>query len=246
MFHSAMARFKRTMPGHGAIAARKTSSIETADDTSSEASFAEEDTGAATRPRVANTDIASTEKRQDSVLDTMKEQATTSSAIDKLTPRPQRKDLRRSLEVSGYFKQRPSAPCTRADDLALEDDGDDENGEKWLASARHQIAEEHARLDIKQLELDQMRATLDDERAAREAQELAAARERAWEAQIRAARERRKAAEQRLTQRIVAEVVPMSASGRAYADVAEIRRCAATKVECQIVPDSYYPRFSPS
>ena len=54
------------------------------------------------------------------------------------------------------------------------------------------------------------------------------------------------AAEQRLAQRVVAEVVPISASGRAYGGVAEIRRSAATKVEYQMVPDGSYPRFHPS
>ena len=246
MFQSAMARFKRMSSARGAVIARQPSFADSVDETSSEASSQEEDTRAATRPYVANTDIATVDKRQDSVMDTKTKQAATIGTNSTLTPRPERKDLRRSLEASGYFKQRPSVLCTKAVEIAPEDDHDDENGEKWLASARHQIAQEHARLDVKQKHLDQIRATLDHKRAAREAQEFAAAQERAWEAQIRAAREQRRAAEQRLTQRIVAEVVPLSASGRAYGDVKEIRRCAATKVECQMVPDSYYPRFRPS
>jgi hypothetical protein len=244
MFHSAMARFKRPMPGHGAIAVRKTSSAETVDEKSSEASFQQEDAGAATWPYVANNNIATVERRQDSVLDTMTEQAATIGSIGTLTPRPKRKDLQCSLEASGYFKQRLGTSCTTIGEVALDDD--DEIGEMWLASKRERMAEDHARLNVYQQQLDQMCATLDDERAARKAQEFAAAQERAWEAQIRAARELRRAAEQRLAQMIVAEVVQMSASGRAYGDVAEIRRCAATKVEYQMVPDSYYPRFRPS
>jgi hypothetical protein len=95
-----MARFKRTIPGHGAVAARKTSSVETADDTSSEASFEEEDTGAAIQLHMPNTDIAAVEKRQDSVIHARTKQAASIGTIGTLTPRPQRKDLRRSLETS--------------------------------------------------------------------------------------------------------------------------------------------------
>lgn len=91
------------------------------------------------------------------------------------------------------------------------------------------------RLDDKKRQLDQIVEHLN-------AQDAAAA----WEAQVRAAREQREAAAWRLAQRIVAEGVPMSASGRAYGDVAEIRRCAAPKVEYQTVPDGNYPRFHPS
>jgi hypothetical protein len=109
--------------------------------------------------------------------------------------------------------------------MAFENEG---NGES-IADLQKRMQEGLARLDPRLQELDQIRARQEEERAAREAQEIAAARERAWEAQIEAARERRKAAAGRLAQRIVAQVVPVSASGRAYGDVVEIRRCAGRR-----------------
>jgi hypothetical protein len=238
MFHSAMARFKRMRPARGAVAAPKTSFAETVDETSSEESlceFVEDNIGATTRPYASNNDIATMERRHDSVFIAKTEQAATNSKIHTLTPRPQRKDLRRSLAASGYFKQQRNAPCTSADDIALEDEG---NGES-IATMQKRTNERVALLDDRQRELEQVVANLN-------AQELAAAQARAWEKQIRAARERRMAAAERLAQRVVAEVVPMSASGRAYGDVKEIRRCAAAKVEGQMVPDGSYPRFYPS
>lgn len=245
MFHDTIARFKQMVLVRGAIAAPKTSSTDTTDETSSAESLCEfvEDIGATIQPQVSDTDTATIEKRHDSVLDPTKEQAATSSMISTLTPRPQRKDLRRSLEASGYFKPRPNAPCTSADETSGDDD---ENGKMWLARERARMYDGLARFNVCQQQVDQMRADLDVERAAREAQEFAATQARAWEAQIRAAREQRQTAEQRLTQQIVAEVVPRSASGRAHGDVAEIRRCAATKVGYQMVPDGNYPQFRPS
>lgn len=247
MFHATMARFKRTMSVCGAVAAPKNSSTETTDETSSEKSIDEpivQDIGAATGPQVINNDIATTERRHDSVLDPMAEQVATSSTTGTPTPRPPRKDLRASLKALQDPRQQPGAPCANADNMPL-DDEDDEYEERFAAWQRR-IHDGHALLDARQQELDQFATRLDEEHAAGEAQELAAARGRAWEAQIRAAREQREAAAGRLAQRIVAEVVPMSASGRAYGDVAEIRRCAAPKVEYQMVPDGNHPRFHPS
>jgi len=238
MFYSAMARFKRMRPARGVVAAPKTSIAETADETSSEESTYEsvvEDIGAATRPYMARNNIATMERRHDSLLIPKTEHAATNSKIHTLTPRPQRKDLRRSLVASGYFKQQPNAPCTTADAITLEDDG---NGES-IATMQKRTHERVALLDDRQRELAQIVANIN-------AQEVAAAQARAWEKQIRAARERRMAAAERLAQRVVAEVVPMSASGRAYGDVKEIRRCAAAKVDGQMVPDGSYPRFYPS
>jgi hypothetical protein len=238
MFHSAMARFKRMRPARGPVAAPKTSFAETADETSSEGSVSEivvEDIGAATRLYVSRNDITAMERRHDSLLIATTEQAANNSKIHTLTPRLQRKDLRRSLVASGYFKQQPDAPCTTADAITLEDEG---NGES-ITTMQKRTHERVALLDDRQRELAQIVANIN-------AQEVAAAQERAWEVQIRAARERRMAAAERLAQRVVAEVVPMSASGRAYGDVKEIRRCAAAKVEGQMVPDGSYPRFRPS
>ncbi|GAB7327914.1 hypothetical protein MBLNU13_g11693t2 [Cladosporium sp. NU13] len=241
-----MARFKRTMSARGTVAAPKISFAETADETSSEESICEpvfEEIGAATSPRVANNDIAIMKRRHDSVLEPAAEQTATSSSTCTLTSRPLRKDLRAALRALQDPRQQPGAPCTRADDMAL-DDEDDEDEER-LANWQRRVHDGHALLDLRQRELDQIAAGLDEEEAAREAQEVAAAQERAWEAQIRAAREQREAASRRLAKRIVAEIVPMSASGRAYGNAAEIRRCTAPKVEYQMVPDGNYPRFRP-
>lgn len=251
-FHTTMARFKRTMPAPGAVAAPKTSFSETTDETSSDkissgGSIREpvvEETSNATCPQVANNDVATMERRHDSVLNPTTEQAATSSYIGTLTPRPPRKNLRASLRALQVPRQQSGAPCTGADNTPL--DVEDEDDKERLAIMKKRVYDGHALLDVRQQELDEFAAKLDEEDAALEAQELADAKERAWEAQIRAAREQREAAAGRLAQRIVAEVVPMSASGRAYSDVAEIRRCAAPKVEYQMVPDGNYPRFHPS
>lgn len=245
MFHNTMARFKRTMPASGVTSTRRTSFAETADETSSEESdyeTTEGDIGAATQPYMPKDDIATMEERHDSVFESAAEQAAISRGIGTLTPRPPRKDLRATLRILRDPRQQPGAPCTTADAVAVEDD----EGFESLAIMQKRDDDSHARLNAYQRQLDQIAAGLEAEHAAREAQALAAAKERAWEAQIRAARERKEAAAGRLAQRIVAEVVPMSASGRAYGDLREIRRCAAPKVEYQTVPDSCYPRFRPS
>lgn len=245
LFHSTMARFKRTTPASGATSTRRTSFAETTDETSSEGSVYEievEDIGAATRPHNVKNDTATMEERHDSVFESAAEQAAISRGIGTLTPRPPRKDLRAALRTLQDPRQRPGAPCTTADDVAVEDDECYES----LAIMQKRDDDGHTRLNAYQQQLDQIAAGLEAEHAAREAQALAAAKERAWEAQVRAARERKEAAAGRLAQRIVAEVVPMSASGRAYGDLREIRRCAAPKVEYQTVPDSCYPRFRPS
>ena len=230
-FHGTVARFKRTISARGAVAAPKTSSTETTDETSSEESLYEpvlEDISAATRLYVANNDIATVGRRHDSILDPTPEQAATSSILGTLTPRPPRKDLRASLRALQGPRQQPDAPCTRADDMASENEG---NGES-IVIMRKRLYDDLERLDDKKRQLDQIAANMD-------AQDATAA----WEAQARVAREQREAAAGRLAQRIVAEVVPMSASGRAYGDVAEIRRCAAPKVEYQTIPDGNYSRF---
>ncbi|KAM0701692.1 hypothetical protein Q7P35_010601 [Cladosporium inversicolor] len=246
LFHSAMERFRRTTPANGAISTRRTRFAGTADETSSEESdyeIVDEDIGAATRPHTAKNDIATMERRHDSGFGTTVEQAAISRGIGTLTPRPPRKDLRAALRTLQDPRQHPGAPSTKADDMATEDDDDDYES---LAIMRQRDDDGHARLKVYQQQLDQIAAGLQAEHAARGVQELAAGRKRAWEAQIRTAREQKEAAAGRLAQRIVAEVVPMSASGRAYGDVKEIRRCAAPKVEYQTVPDSCYPRFRPS
>ena len=244
LFHKTMARFQRRRPASGAVAAPQHSFAATADETGRERSIVEGGIGATVQPYMASNDIAAVERRHDSIFDSTKEQAATSSTIGTLTPRPPRKDLRAALRVLQDPRQQPGAPCTRVDDMAL-DDEDEEEAER-VASWQRRIYDSHALLDVRQRELEQLAAGLEDEEAAREAQEVAAAHERAWEAQMKAAREQREAAARRLAQRIVAEVVPMSAHGRAYSDVDEIRRCAAPKVEHQMVPDGNYPRFHPS
>ena len=222
------------MPTRSAVAASKPSSTET----SSEESIYEpviEDICAATGPQAAKNDIATMERRHDSVLDPMTGQAATSSTIGTLTPRPPRRNLRQSLMVPEDPRQCPDNPCTEPDDITSENEGDGES----IANMRKRLYDDLERLDDKQRQLDQIVANMN-------AQDAAAAQERVWEAQIRVAREQREAASMLLAQRIVAEVVPMSASGRAYGNVAEIRRCAAPKVEYQMVPDGNYPRFRPS
>ena len=238
MFYTAMARFKRTMSARGAVAAPITGLIETTDETSSEESICEpvvEEIGTATRPQMPNNDIATMERRHNSVLSPTTEQAATRSTIGTLTPRPQRKGLRQSPRVLEDPRQQTGEPCTKADDMAFEDEG---NGES-IAAMRKRLYDDLERLDDKRRQLDQIVAGMD-------AQDAATAQERAWKAQIRAAREQREAAARRLAQRMVAEIVPMSASGRTYGDVAEIRRCAAPRAEYQMVPDGNYPRFRPS
>jgi hypothetical protein len=233
-----------------AVTARPTRPTETADETSSSSSsdsslyeLVDEDIPAPTRRlRVMNPDVIPVEERHDSVFDEIVGQAATIGTIGSLTARPPKRDLR-------------SGSSTPADEgAALDYDG---NGES-IASMREAMNEGFARLNVHQQHLDQVVAHtdhkfsshLEDDRALHEAQEAVAARERALEAQeraleaqIRAAREHRREAAERLGQRIVAEVVPMSAHGCAYGDVAEIRRCAAPKAEVQIVPDGSYPRF---
>jgi hypothetical protein len=228
MFHNAKARFKRMVSAHGAVAARPTSPTNTDDESSSSGGgeslyeIVDEDARAATpRLRVMNPDVVVEGERHDSVIDNAAGQGAAIGTIGSLATTPQR----HGLSTPNYSRPRRYTALSPADASALAYDG---NGSS-IASMRQTMHENFARLNVHQHYLDQVVAHMNDAFSA--------------EAQRRAVREQRREAAERLGQRIVAEVVPVAAQGRAYGDVAEIRRCAAPRVEAQMVPDGNYPRF---
>ena len=251
-FHNAKARLKRRIGAATSDydATREASVPEESDVTSDEESLPEhafDGFSGTFQPYESDNDSVVIENRHDSVFSMTADQTLPANTISALTARPQRRNLRHALGPSEYRKSGLRTVHTRADEEAALNH--ERNGES-LASMRRVMNEGFARLSVHQRQLDQVVAHmnqtfsshLEDDRAFRQAQaaqEAAADRVRALEAQ-------RRVYAKRVGQRIVAEVVPRAAHGRAYSDVEEIRRCAAQKVEFQMVPDGKYPRFCPS
>lgn len=153
------------------------------------------------------------------------------------------------------LKIRPNADRIRKDQAAIDSDDEGES----LTIMKQRMDEGFARLQRSQDQLDQIAAHMkqtdqnlsdhieEDQvfREARCAREVADAEERLVITDMKALCERKKAEAERLEERIVAEVVPLSADGRAHCDLSELRRCAAPRARHQMVPDSNYPCFYP-
>ena len=133
----------------------------------------------------------------------------------------------------------PNADRIRDDKAAIERDHATSTLDRLKQSVRQlQSAQQFLNQALSQhVEDDQ------DYREAQCAREVVAAEERVAVAELKVAHKRKKADAQRLEERIVAEVVPLSADGRAQGDVAAIRRLAAPRAARQMIADSSYPRF---
>lgn len=180
-----------------------------------------------------------------------KVQHTLRASATVLKPRKQR--AWRASSLPDCLKIRPNADRIAEEQAAIDSDDDGES----LTIMRQRMADGFARLQRSQDQLDEVVARMNqaDEtlaehieedqiiREARCAREVADAEERLVITDMKASCERKKAEAERLGERIVAEVVPLSADGRAYCDLAEVRRCAAPRAKYQMVPDSSYPRF---
>lgn len=235
LFHRAQARFKKMVGGipNSTIATRRASAAESS--ASSDVSIPE---------HIGDHYVPYRTYRSppDSVLNTESEQLPSATIAGTPISAPQRK-------VSGLpecLRIRPNADRIRDDRAAMERDyatttlARIRQSVHRLESTQHLLDQEVARVD------QTLSQHLEDDQARREAQcarDVVAAEERVVEAEIKVSYERKKADAQRLEGRVVAEVVPLSADGRAHADVAEIRRLAAPRAKYQSVADSSYPRF---
>lgn len=245
LFHRAQLRFKQLVAGAASntVAARRDSAAEssaTSDDGLSEP--AEGTAYVPFRPQVAKSVLTIRNSLRDSLLDVEGEHLPSITVAGAPKPAPQR-DF---SPLPDCLRLHPNADRIRDDREALERSYATstldrlKQNVRQLQSAQKYLDQHFARVDQK------LSDHLEDDQEYREAQcarEVAAAEERVTVAELKVSHERKKADAQRLEERIVAEVVPLSADGRAHGDVADIRRLAAPRSAYQMMADSSYPRF---
>lgn len=243
LFHRAQARFKKMVGGtaSSAVATRRASVAESSEDESL-SEPAGDISYVPYRLYATKGALVVRNSPRDSLLAAESEQLSSNTVAGAHIPTPQRK----VSALPECLRIRPNADRIRDDKAAMERD--------YATTTLAKIRQSVTRLESTQHLLDQEVARVDqtlwqhleEGQARREAQcarNVAAAEERVVEAEIKVSYERKKADAQRLESRVVEEVVPLSAEGKAHGDAVEIRRLAAPRAARQSVPDSSYPRF---
>lgn len=237
LFHRAQLRFKQLVAGaaSNAVAARRDSAVKSS--ATSDDGLPEPSDGTSYvpfRPYMVKGALVVRNGPCGSVPSSEEEQSpsATAAAAD---VEPQRN----FSPLPDCLRLHPNADRIRDDKAAIERD--------YATSTLDRLKQSVRQLESAQQFLDQaLSQHLEDDQDYREAQcerKVAAADERVAVAELKVFCERKKADAQRLEERIVAEVVPLSANGMAHGDVAEIRRLAAPRVARQMMADSSYPCF---